>query len=144
MDRTKGANIFDSQRQEPRSGMKSSAVGRMLRSGMLFFQMNECACDLDQTLEVEVIFVVAFEPEVLQNIVSLVVVPTVEALEKSGITGMHVRAARGFEGLDKFRDAVVLRHGVNFQEVRVRQGCGHRVCPFQEGRSRAATRGSKR
>jgi len=73
--------------------------------------MHEGAGDLDESLEVEPVFIAAFEPELLQHIVRLVVVAPVETLEISGVAGMKESAARGFQGLDKFRDAIPLQHG---------------------------------
>ena len=68
--------------------MQPSAIGRMLWSGVVFFQMHKRSCNLNQTLEVEVVFVPAFQPEVFQNVVRLVVVTSVETLEIPIIAGM--------------------------------------------------------
>jgi hypothetical protein len=63
--------------------------------------MHKGACDLDETFEVEVVFVPAFQPEVFQDIMGLVVVAPVEALEVARIARMQAAAVRGFEGFDK-------------------------------------------
>jgi len=81
--------------------MQPSAIGRMLWSGVVFFQMHKRSCYLNQTLEVEVVFVPAFQPEVFQNIMCLVVVTSVETLEIPGVAGMQITAAGGFERLNK-------------------------------------------
>jgi hypothetical protein len=47
-----------------------------------------------------VVFAVAFQPEVFQDIMGLVVVTPVEALEVARIARMQA-AVRGFEGFDK-------------------------------------------
>jgi hypothetical protein len=73
--------------------------------------MHEGAGDLDESLEVEPVFIAAFEPELLQHIVRFVVVATVETLEISGVAGVEESAARGVQGLDKSRDAIPLQHG---------------------------------
>jgi hypothetical protein len=81
--------------------MQPSAIGRMLWSGVMFFQMHKRSRNLNQALEVEVVFVPAFQPEVLQDIVRLVVVSPVETLEIPGVAGMQISAAGGFERLNK-------------------------------------------
>ena len=94
-------NIFNSQRKEPRCRMESSPIGRVLWSGVLFFQMHKGASDLDEAFEVEVVFVPAFQPEVLQYIMSLVVISSVETLEIPRIARIEACNVRGFECFDK-------------------------------------------
>jgi hypothetical protein len=90
--RAEWRNIFDSQREEPRRRMESSPIGRVVWSGVLFFQMHKGAGDLDEAFEVEVVFVPAFQPEVFQDIMGLVVVTPVEALEVARIARMQAAA----------------------------------------------------
>jgi hypothetical protein len=113
VSRSEGRNIFDSQSKEPRSWMESSPIGRVVWSGVLFFQMDKGAGDLDEAFKKKVVFVPAFQPEVLEDIVRFVVVAPVETLEIPGIAGMENAAARGLKGLDKVCDTIVLRHGIN-------------------------------
>ncbi len=87
--RAEWGNIFDSQREEPRSWMESSPISRVVWSGVLFFQMHKGASDLDEAFKVEVVFVPAFQPEVLQYIMRLVVIALVETLEIPGIARME-------------------------------------------------------
>ena len=138
--RAKWRNIFDSQREEPRRWMESSSIGRVVWSGVLFFQMHKGAGDLNETFEVEVVFVPAFQPEVLQYIMRLVVISLVETFEIPGIARMEPCAVRGFECFDKGRDAVVLFHEINSQRCRVRRVCGRRVCRFGACLGRVAIR----
>ena len=114
MRRAEWRNIFDSQRKEPRRWMESSPIGRVVWSGVLFFQMHKGAGDLDEAFEEEVVFVPAFQPEVLQYIMRRVVIASVETLEIPSIARMKPCAVRGFECFNKGRDAVVLVHGINF------------------------------
>lgn len=93
--------------------METPAIGGMLRSGELFFQMHEGTRDLDEAFKIKVVFVAAFQPEVLEDIVRFVVVAPVETLEIPSIAGMKNAAARGLKGLDKVCNAIVLRHGIN-------------------------------
>ena len=97
----KRGDVFDSQRKQSCCGMEPAAIGRMPWAGVLFFQMHKGSCDLDEAFEVEVIFVVAFQPEVFQDIMGLVVVTPVEALEVARIARMQAAAVGGFEGFDK-------------------------------------------
>ena len=112
--RAEWGNIFDAQRKEPRSWMESSPIGRVVWSGVLFFQMHKGAGDLDEAFKVEVVFVPAFQPEVLQYIMRLVVIALVEAFEIPSIARMEPCGVRGLECFDKGRDAVVFFHGINF------------------------------
>ncbi len=68
--------------------METPAIGGMLRSGELFFQMHEGTRDLDEAFKIKVVFVAAFQPEVLEDIVRFVVVAPVETLEIPSIAGM--------------------------------------------------------
>lgn len=81
--------------------------------GVLFFQMHERAGDLDEAFEKTVVVILASQPEVLQNIMGFVVIATVEAFEKTGVTGVNLRRVRFGERCDKCLDAVVFRHGIN-------------------------------
>ena len=101
VDWPKRGDVFDSQRKQSCCGMEPAAIGRMPWPGVLFFEMHKGSCDLDEAFEVEVVFVAAFQPEVFQDIMGLVVVTPVEALEVARIAGMEAAAVRGFEGFDK-------------------------------------------
>jgi hypothetical protein len=101
VDWSKGRNVFDSQREQSRRRMEPSTIGWMPRAGVLFFQMHKGSGDLDEAFEVEVVFAVAFQPEVFQDIMGLVVVTPVEALEVARIAWMQAADVRGFEGFDK-------------------------------------------
>ena len=113
MRRAERRNIFDSQREQSRRWMESSPIGRVVWSGVLFFQMHKGTGDLDEAFKVEVVFVPAFQPEVLQYIMRLVVVALVETLEIPGIARMKPCGVRGLECFDKGRNAVVLFHEIN-------------------------------
>ena len=113
MRRAERRNIFDSQREQSRRWMESSPIGRVVWSGVLFFQMHKGTGDLDEAFKVEVVFVPAFQPEVLQYIMRLVVVALVETLEIPGIAWMKPCGVRGLECFDKGRNAVVLFHEIN-------------------------------
>ncbi len=76
--------------------------------------MHKGAGDLDETFEVEVVFVSAFQPEVLQYIMCLVVITLVETFEIPCIARMETCSTRGFECFNKGRDAVMLLHEINF------------------------------
>jgi len=97
VNRAEWRGIFDSQRKEPRGRMESSPIGRVIWSGVLFFQMHKGAGDLDEAFEVEVVFVPAFEPEMLQYIMRLIVVALVETFEIPGIARMETCAVRVLE-----------------------------------------------
>ena len=112
--RAEWRNILDSQREQPRRWMESSPIGWVVWSGVLFFQMHKGAGDLDEAFKVEVVFVPAFQPEVLQYIMRLVVIALVEAFEIPSIARMEPCGVRGLECFDKGRDAVVFFHGINF------------------------------
>ena len=113
VNRAEWRNIFNSQHKEPRRWMESSPIGRVVWSGVLFFQMHKGAGHLDEAFKVEVVFVPAVQPEVLQYIMRLVVIASVETLEIPSIARMEPCAVRGFECFDKGRDAVVLFHEIN-------------------------------
>jgi hypothetical protein len=81
--------------------MESSPIGWVVWSGVLFFQMHKGAGDLDEAFKVEVVFVPAFQPEVLQYIMRLVVIALVETLEIPSIARMEACGLRGFECFDK-------------------------------------------
>jgi hypothetical protein len=59
VERRKGRKIFDTQCEEPRGGMQSAPIGRVVRAGMLFFQMNERPCDLDEAFKIKIVCVAA-------------------------------------------------------------------------------------
>ena len=113
VSRAEWRNVFDSQREQSRRGMETPSIGGMPRSGDLFFQMHEGTRDLDEAFKIKVVFVAAFQPEVLEDIVRFVVVAPVETLEIPSIAGMKNAVARGLKELDKVCNAIVLRHGIN-------------------------------
>ena len=72
--------------------------------------MNKSTGELDQTLVIKPIAVPAFQPELLENIVGFVIVPSIEAFEVSRIAGVVAGASWGFEGFDKCGNPVALGH----------------------------------
>lgn len=86
--------------------------------------MHEGTRDLDEAFKIKVVFVAAFQPEVLEDIVRFVVVAPVETLEIPSIAGMKKAVVRGLKGLDKACNAIVLRHGLMTYEPEPRErGC---------------------
>jgi len=66
----------------------------MGRPGMLLLQMHKPAGRLDQSLKIIGIFRFCLQPEVLEDIVSLVVTLLIPALEKPDIAGVLRNFAR--------------------------------------------------
>jgi hypothetical protein len=91
--------------------MEAVTIGGMLRAGMLFFEMHECTGDLNQALVEMLVPIRAFQPEMFEDIVGLVVVAGIEALEIACIARVEAALACGAECFDKCGNPVVLAHG---------------------------------
>ena len=111
--------------------MQSAPIGWMVRTGMLFFQMNERPSDLNEAFIIEMVFVAALQPEGLQDIVRFIVVFPAEALEEACIARVVGAFGGNFERFEQGEYAFVFRHGINSWPPLNQPMCGHRVCRFE-------------
>jgi len=89
----------------------------MAGMGRLKLEMNKSSRELDQSLVVGIVRSLASlpEPEMLQHIMSLVVVPRVEALKVPEVVGIEPPITRRcVESPDKFLDTVRFFHTGSF------------------------------
>ena len=107
----KGREIRLCQFEEADRGAKAASVLGMIGPGCLLLKMNESSRELNESLEEGVIRPRVTEPEILQNIVCLVVLLQVEAGEIAGVSRVKVRLLGQFWKLvDECPQAVALFH----------------------------------
>ena len=103
--RCEGCEVFVREAEEAGGGAESRAVLGVRGVFVLFAEVDECACELDESFEKGVVFAGCAEPEVFEHVVGFVVVAGVEAGEPAGVARVGAFAAgavfeRGHEGLD--------------------------------------------
>lgn len=106
MLRTVGFDIVDAESEQPHRRVHTPSILGMIRTEKLFLQMHERACDLDQTLEKQVVVVAVLKPEVLQDIVGLVILLPVETDEITLIARIQRERRICVEARNKLRNTV--------------------------------------
>lgn len=109
VSRGEGGEVPCGKIEESCGGCQAAAVGRVVRVFALFAQMHEGSGELDESLVETRIGPGLFEPKVLQHIVRLVIVASVEAREKARIA-RRPSASVHAEFADKCLDAVAFLH----------------------------------
>ncbi len=80
--------IFLRQPEEPHRRIHPPPIFWMRRTRVLFLQMHEPACGLDQTLEIIRVFRFCPQPKMLEHVVRFVVALLIPAAEKTDVTGV--------------------------------------------------------
>lgn len=122
MHRRVGGEVFFRQAKQPHRRVQAAAIRRMIRPGALFLQMDEGAGELDESLEKGVVAITSLQPEMLEDVMRLVVLLGVEAGEITEIARIIFRPVqpqglhKGFHALGFFRrlrghDGKVRRRG---------------------------------
>lgn len=90
--------------EQPHGGAQAASVLRVVRVEVLLLQMDERAGDLDQPFVEQGVAVAAAEPELLEDVVGLVVAARVEAREVARVVRIERRfgGRRADEGGDAF------------------------------------------
>lgn len=111
MMRTKRLHVVEPEREKPDGGEKATAIGRVVRARVLFFQMNKGSGNLNEAFEIQVIRIPTIQPQMLQHIVGFVVIARIEALKVALIARMKIPDLL-FQCFHEGRDARVFAHGL--------------------------------
>lgn len=120
MSRREARQVFFRQLKEFHGGTQTPAVFCVCWVFEIFLQMDERARSLNQSFEKIVVVAIAIEPNLLQNVVRLVVTLFVPAAKKGAIKRMVRHVARridifAFELAHKLRNPLAFAHGgLNF------------------------------
>ena len=100
------SEIFFRESKQSHRRVKSSAILRVSGSEVLLLQVNKCARRLNQTLEIIGVFRFRAQPEVLENVVRLIITLFIPAAKETEVAGMlRDLLRRRFDG-----DAAKLGH----------------------------------
>lgn len=103
MERGVGFQVLEGQGKEPGGGPQPGAVFGMGGTQMLLFEMHKGACQLDEALEEGVIGPGILQPQMFQDVVGFVVIPSIKACKPSGVTRVE----------PDLLGAEVFHHGLN-------------------------------
>src|SRR5688572_4027611 len=103
MQRGEERKIFARELKETAGGAQPRAILCMPRTRMLFFQMHKRTGQLNEALVKAMVRALRLQPQMLENIVRLVIVPTVKAREPASVTRVEVG----------FRLSQVFHHALN-------------------------------
>jgi len=106
--------ISHAEFKKPRSWSKAFAILRMRRTVVLLLQMDKGPCNLDQTFEIKMILVLLLQPEMLQDIVGLIIFLLIEALEIAHVAGVKRKRRPNAEFGNKRGDTFAFFHACNF------------------------------
>lgn len=83
--RRKGRGVLRSESKQPRCGIKPPPILGMRRPSVLLLQMNKRTCELNEPFIIRANRLRRAQPEMLQNIVRLIVFAQVKAPEKPAV-----------------------------------------------------------
>lgn len=108
--RGKSPNVSDPHRKQACGRAKPPPVFRVTRAGVLFFQVNERAGNLDQTFVKIPVCISAAQPKMLQDIMRFVIIPRIETPEISQVIRRKSPGVIGVRGTKKSLDAFAFSH----------------------------------
>jgi hypothetical protein len=106
--------------EEARCGVEAPAILGVVRAGVVFLEVDKCACELDEAFKKSVVGARGAQPEVLQYIVGFVVFACVEPLEVARVARVPAAGRFGFPGYDGLH-AFAFFHGGKITRDYLRQ-----------------------
>lgn len=121
VERAEGLDVLHGEGEEADGGMESAAVLRMMRAEVLLLQVDEGAGHLDEAFVELGVRILAAEPEMLEDVVGLIVLGGIEAGEIAEVFGREVSGGAGEPGHEG-GDALTFFHRADGSGVTILPG----------------------